>query len=157
MLHSEKKLQSHWYGFVLLSQPAFSILDICLFFCFMCVFLLYLTESCSEEAAHTAVRTLIDLGVSDSLCVCVSKSACLPGIIAPLRTQSWRAIQLSKSWLLMWILESSPNLQITINQSNWWHFSVAVNRNLMFDAIGGLSAWLEPTKSNHVGGRNVSS
>uniref|UniRef100_A0A3Q3MHZ8 Glycerol-3-phosphate acyltransferase 2, mitochondrial n=1 Tax=Mastacembelus armatus TaxID=205130 RepID=A0A3Q3MHZ8_9TELE len=28
-------------------------------------------EHCSEEAAHTAVRTLIDLGVSDSLCVCV--------------------------------------------------------------------------------------
>ncbi|MEQ2226732.1 hypothetical protein ILYODFUR_030352 [Ilyodon furcidens] len=37
-------------------------------------------ESCSEEAAHTAVRTLIDLGVSDSLpllyvCVSVNLSA----------------------------------------------------------------------------------
>lgn len=30
----------------------------------MCDFVQYLTESCSEEAAHIAVRTLIDLGVS---------------------------------------------------------------------------------------------
>lgn len=41
------------------------------------VCLSYLTESCSEEAAHTAVRTLIDLGVSDSLYVCVCVSVCV--------------------------------------------------------------------------------
>lgn len=66
-------------GFVLLSRPVFFLLYICLFFWFMCDFVQYLTESCSEEAAHTAVRTLIDLGVSDSLYlwVCVSTSVCL--------------------------------------------------------------------------------
>lgn len=38
-------------------------------------FVQYVTESCSEEAAHNAVRTLIDLGVSGSLYVnvCVYK------------------------------------------------------------------------------------
>ena len=64
-------------GFVLLSRPGFSILDVCLFLWFMCAFVPYLTESCSEEAAYTAVRTLIDLGVSDSLCVCVCVRACV--------------------------------------------------------------------------------
>lgn len=64
--------------FFFLSRPVFFfLLYICLFFWFMCDFVRYLTESCSEEAAHTAVRTLIDLGVSGSfyLGVCVSKSA----------------------------------------------------------------------------------
>lgn len=41
------------------------------FFSLICYFVQYLTESCSEEAARTAVRTLIDLGVSDILFVSV--------------------------------------------------------------------------------------
>lgn len=46
----------------------------------------FVTESCSEAAARTAVRTLVDLGVSDSfyVSVCVYKSVSLlntkPGI-----------------------------------------------------------------------------
>uniref|UniRef100_A0A8C2WR86 Glycerol-3-phosphate acyltransferase 2, mitochondrial n=1 Tax=Cyclopterus lumpus TaxID=8103 RepID=A0A8C2WR86_CYCLU len=45
-------------------------------------------ESCSEEAAHTAVRSLIDLGVSDSLCVCVFK--CVGSAKNYSLTQKWR-------------------------------------------------------------------
>lgn len=63
----------------------------------MCAFVSYLTESCSEEAAHAAVRTLIDLGVSDSLYIRVSLNLSVENYSLT-QDESLGGLQIQKVW-----------------------------------------------------------
>lgn len=67
----------------------------------MCDFVQYFTESCSEEAAHTAVRTLIDFGVSDSFYGRAYLSVSLQNITAWAKTGSCSTPQKKPSDFLL--------------------------------------------------------
>lgn len=82
----------------------------------------FLTESCSEEAAHMAVRSLIDLGVSDDLscslcpcvCVCVLNVPELSLCLGKFSAQSDSPI----SSYFNHSLESGPNTEIIANNQS---------------------------------------
>lgn len=88
---------------------------------FMCAFVLYFTESCTAEAAQTALRTLIDLGVSDSFWAHVSPNLSAKNYNSNNKRWNLRPTHFNTEAILKHPL-GTCNCQITVNSQLRQHY-----------------------------------